>query len=206
MIKAIVFDFDGTLFRFSHLGLKLLKEVLDNEGIKFDEKTFDSLPHINMKDKLEIVFPKEHEKLFKKWDAKFSEEFIKEAKPYDTVIETLQSLHKRNLKLVIFSTKFSKHINNALNKYKINSIFHCVIGREMNPAKPNPKLLNEELKKLGISSKEALFVGDSKLDEISAKNSKIRFVLVDYGENQELINKPYAKINNLTELLNLLDE
>ena len=206
MIKAIVFDFDGTLFRFSHLGLKLLKEVLDEEGIKFDEKKFDSLPHINMKDKLEIVFPKEHEKLFEKWDAKFSEEFIKQAKPYDDVIETLKTLHEQNFKLIIFSTKFSRHINNALNKYKIKNIFHSIIGREMTPAKPNPKLLNEELKKLGISNKEVLFVGDSKLDETSAKNTKLRFVLVDYGENQELINNPYAKINNLTELFKLIEE
>ncbi len=205
MIKAIVFDFDGTLFHTNKLGRKLLKKLLKSKKIPFDEKKFKSLPHYNMQDKLKLMFPLTQEKLFAEWNKEFAVEFVKQVKPYKTVLRTLKTLHKRKIKLIIFSTKFSHHLINGLKRFKLEKCFCSIIGREAEPAKPSPVVLNSLLKKLNLDLSEVFYVGDSQLDEIAANNAKIRFILIDYGENQESINKPYARINTLAELLDLME-
>jgi HAD superfamily hydrolase (TIGR01549 family) len=179
--------------------------MLKAKKIPFDEKKFKSLPHYNMQDKLKLMFPLTHKELFTEWNKEFAVEFVKQVKPYKTVLRTLKLLHRRKIKLIIFSTKFSQHIINALKRFNLDKNFCSIIGREHEPAKPSPVLLKSLLKKLKFGLNEVLYVGDSQLDEIAANNAKIRFILIDYGENQESINKPYAKINTLSELLVLME-
>jgi len=191
MIKAIIFDFDGTLMHTCGLGHKILKRILKKKNIQFNKSEWEKLPYLNMREQLKIVFPLSAESLFIEWDKEYTLEFPKKVIPYKGVLEILSLLNNKKIKLFIFSTKYSKHINKALSKFSVTSYFSEIIGKDYSgPAKPNPYAIQMLKKKYFLKNKEILLVGDSKLDLESANKAKVKFIQIIHNKNKEkIINK-----------------
>lgn len=205
MIKAIFFDFDETLFSTSGIASKLLKIILKKANFKFDKKKYKKVKGLNMQDKLRILYPKDHENLFKKWSKQYDTAFILHTKPFPGTIEAINKFKKRKIKLFIFSTKKIKYIKQALKKYKILTSFSEIIAKDtVDIPKPNPKGLNILLSKYYLKRKEIVLVGDSEIDEQSAINAKIRFVQISHS-NERKISSAVVKINNFDELIKFVE-
>ena len=75
------------------------------------------------------------------------------------------------------------------------------------PLKPNVEMVNKALKQLNLSNKECLYVGDSKVDILTAKNAKIKNVSVTYGYQDIKVLKTYENdylIDNIKEIINII--
>jgi phosphoglycolate phosphatase len=182
MIKAIIFDFDGTLMHTCGLGHKILKHILKKKNIQFNKSEWEQL---------KIIFPLSAESLFIEWDKEYTIKFPKKVIPYKGVLEILSLLNNKEIKLFIFSTKYSRHINKALSKFSVTSYFSEIIGKDYSGlTKPNPYAIQMLKKKYSLKNKEILLVGDSKLDLESANKAKVKFIQIIHNQNKEkLINK-----------------
>jgi phosphoglycolate phosphatase len=102
--------------------------------------------------------------------------------------------------LIIFSTKKSNLIKQALNKYGIEDLFSEIIGGDSIPKKPNAFLFEQILKQYGLEKEEVLLVGDSKIDSLAAMHLFIDFTQIAYFKQEHL---PLANtvISSLKELL-----
>lgn len=205
MIKAIVFDFDGTLFHSKGLGLRSLKKVCSETGMTVNAAAYGKLSGMERKNKLKKLFPADFGKVWPAWNKLYAAEFINRATPYNGTIETLQALRSKGFKLFIFSTKREDLILPILKKYGISDLFHDVIGSQrFKRAKPRKKGIVFIKQMHSLSSDEIILVGDSPVDELAAKNAGIEFVFI----NRKTICKKkvksfWLKISNINELLNL---
>ncbi|WP_372937684.1 HAD family hydrolase [Seonamhaeicola sp.] len=126
---------------------------------------------------------------------------------YSGILELLDILNSKNLKLNIFSNKdetLTKKVADAiLPKY-----FHHVLGLTSEALKkPNPDKALNLIDKLGLKPEEVIFIGDSNIDIQTAKNANMLAVGVSWGfrDKQELINEGADYIlDKPIELLDIL--
>ena len=65
--------------------------------------------------------------------------------------------------------------------------------------KPNPKQILTFLKKKNCSRNEIVYIGDMKVDKLTAKNAKIDYIHASYGYSKK-INNRYS-INKIDEII-----
>lgn len=210
MIKAIIFDADGTIldsvedildavnYALSKFNLpnKTLKEVELNLGYGASYLLLKSLG--NNSHLLDDVL-----KIYKPYLEKNS---MNKTKPFPHIYELLLDL-KKEYKLGVVSNKHNEAINIIVNHYFPN-IFDIVIGEQPNyKRKPNPDLLNLALNKLNVKNNESIYVGDTEVDIKTAKNAGVPVIAVSWGFRDYdflLKENPNYLINHVKDILKII--
>lgn len=214
MIKAVLFDLDGTLvnslfdlgastnYALKKMGFpthetekykifvgdgmaKLIERALPED--KRDRETINTTLQIFM----------EH----------YRAHYVDKTVPYDGISELLDAL--KGYKKAVISNKADEMVI-PLTKKLLGDRFDIVCGkREGYPTKPDPTLTLEIIEKLGVAPKECIFVGDSGMDMAVAKNSGCVAVGVTWGfrERAELTeNGADYIVSQALEILHILKE
>ncbi|MGM9968809.1 MAG: HAD family hydrolase [Anaeroplasma sp.] len=102
-------------------------------------------------------------------------------KPYDGIIDLLNKLKNSGCLTAVVSNKADYGVQ-KLCEYYFKDLFNYTIGeREGIKRKPAPDSVNEVLNKLKISSKDAVYIGDSDVDLDTAKNANMDCIAVSWG-------------------------
>ena len=65
--------------------------------------------------------------------------------------------------------------------------------------KPSPKQINDTIKKFKITKKEIVYIGDMRVDKLTAKNAKIDYIHANYGYTGKL--KTKYSINKIDDII-----
>ncbi len=102
--------------------------------------------------------------------------------PYDGVAELLTELHRRGLLLAVASNKFQAGTSKLISRFFPSIPFAAVLGqREGVPLKPDPQIDLDCLRAAGVAPGEAVHVGDSGIDILTARAAGLRSVGVTWG-------------------------
>lgn len=185
MIKAVVFDLDGTLLNTLEDLCNACNYALEKEG-HLPTNLFDTRKNIghgirnyilkssNM-DEVNIDSMMEHFKEF------YTVHCNDNTKPYDGINNILYKLKKDGYKLGCISNKSSYALHIICAK-QFPKIFDLVIGYgDGYKRKPDPEVIYEASKKLDVALDEFLYIGDSDVDVLTVKNSSCRGLFVSYG-------------------------
>ena len=130
---------------------------------------------------------------------------VTDSKPYDGVLEGLQALRDKGLKLACVTNKPEKFTLPLLQQSGLAEFFEIVVSGDSLPKKkPDPMQLQHICAKLDVHTFEAMLVGDSETDIAAAHAAGCFIVTVPYGYNQ---GRPIdestvdAMIEDLTELV-----
>ena len=130
---------------------------------------------------------------------------VTDSKPYDGVVEGLQALRDKGLKLACVTNKPEKFTLPLLQKSGLVEFFEIVVSGDSLPKKkPDPMQLQHICAKLDVHTFEAMLVGDSETDIAAAHAAGCFIVTVPYGYNQgRPINEATvdAMVADLTELV-----
>jgi phosphoglycolate phosphatase len=130
---------------------------------------------------------------------------VTDSKPYEGVIEGLQALRDKGLRLACVTNKPEKFTLPLLQKSGLAEFFEIVVSGDSLPKKkPDPMQLQHICAKLDVHTFEAMLVGDSETDIAAAHAAGCFIVTVPYGYNQgRPINEAMvdAMIADLTELV-----
>ena len=117
--------------------------------------------------------------------AKFREHYLKHnldrTHPYDGVLELLAELKRRGKKLAIVSNKFYAATQDLAHHFFTDTIEVAIGERENIRKKPAPDTVLEALRQLGASKDGAVYIGDSDVDVMTAKNSGLPCISVLWG-------------------------
>lgn len=128
-------------------------------------------------------------------------------KPYDGIIDILSVLKEKGMKIVCLSNKADEAVSKLCDKY-FNGIFDFTLGdkKEINK-KPSPDGVELILNRFNLNKNDVIYIGDSEVDYLTAKNSNVDLIMVNYGfrNKEELLS---IGVNNTVdspeEILNII--
>lgn len=186
-VKAIVFDMDGTLLDTLQDLTNAVNMALSKYGLP--EKTVAEVCKVvgnGARNLVKGVVPEgekhpDFDAIFEDYKTYYAQHCEEETKPYKGIGELLQELKKRNYKMAVVSNKPDPAVKVLAEKY-FPGCFNVAIGdMEGYNRKPAPDLVYKALKELGAKKEEAIYVGDSDVDLMTAMNAELPCVSVTWG-------------------------
>ena len=215
MIKAVLFDLDGTLCNSLGDIAAAANYALSKQGYATHETdAFNYFVGDGIAKMLERALPEGHktEDDVKKTNEIFAPYYKEHSSDltvkYDGITELLGELKKRGFKIAVCTNK-AEPMAKIVVESLYGDVFDEIFGQRQGiPTKPDPTLAKLLMKELGVEPEECVFLGDSGVDVKTAVNSGAVAVgeLWGYREIEEL-NENGAEfiIEKPLELLNLID-
>ena len=188
MIKSIIFDLDGTLLNTIEDLANACNYALTTLGYKTHEvekyKTFVGNGIYKL---VERMLPEDRrdmeniEKALKLFDTYYEKHMIDMTKPYDGIMEMLDSLINRGINIAVVSNKPHEFTTEVVKNY-FGDRFKVVYGHKKNTKeKPDPWAVLEVIEEFNVNKDECLYIGDSEIDINTAKNAGVKSVGVEWG-------------------------
>ncbi len=220
VIRAVVFDLDGTLVEFRIDYQSVRKQAIDvingidevPKGLVSSEiSIFRMLDRISIyldgKGNAETIIGNLRKELSRIAD-RYEISAAQATKMIPDAKEVLQEMRARGFKLGLFTTSGMQAMNHVLQRFELREYFDACIPRDDAPkVKPNPLHLNRVLQILGTTVSESLVVGDTILDIECAKAAGARSIGVLCGvHNLNQLKAAGANyiVNTLSELQPLI--
>lgn len=211
--QAVVFDLDGTLldtledlrcsvnhalrlFGFPERSLEEIRTFVGN-GVR--NLMTKALPGGTDEPRFEEIFAE-----FKRHYAVHWRDFTR---PYAGIVELVEELHRRSLKLAVVSNKSDAEVKNLCREFFGEYILVARGEVAGIPRKPAPDAVLLALESLGMERRHVLYVGDSEVDVRTARNAEVDCVAVTWGfrSREELAAEGATVfIDHPSELLGLL--
>lgn len=215
MINTCIFDLDGTL-------LDTVDDLLDS--VNYSLSSFDY--ELKSKEEVRLAVGDGLSKLmarvlpngandpnFMEAINKFKEYYISikqsKTKPYDGIIELLETLKKKNYKIGVVSNKFDRAC-----KMQCKAFFDDLIDYAQGEdeymgiiRKPNPVGVFKVLEILNSNPQNSIFIGDSEVDIKTAENANMPCISVLWGlKSKEFLIQNGAKllVNKPSDILNMV--
>lgn len=233
MIKAIFFDFGGTLWdnvTFLEIGAeKADQKILKSFGYGFSienihKARLKAVEYVENKFKgnakkhelglynfylLKFLGAKPSMRMAKKFAEKFADEWDKHKKLMPHAIELLKFLRRKKLKLVLISNGSVEAVNHGLRLAKIGKYFDLIVSSgELGKEKSTLIPFKYALKKLKLKPQEVMVAGD-RIDEDIFAGKKLGCITVrmNFGFYKNYRKDEFEEadyvIKNLKEIENL---
>lgn len=190
-IDTVIFDMDGTV-------LDTLQDLADavNAALKafaMPERTIDEVRSFvgnGVRRLLELSVPDgfanpRFEEVFAKFREYYGVHCNDKTKAYDGILPLLRELEKEGYGLAIVSNKLDSAVK-ELNEIYFEGIVKVAIGEVEGIAKkPAPDMVEKALGELGKTKETAVYVGDSDVDLMTARNVGLPCISVLWGFREE---------------------
>ena len=200
--KAYLFDFDYTLADSSRGIVMCFRHVLDlhrHDGISDEEikRTIGKTLEESFSILTGITDPATLASYKKEYVAKADTCMTANTRLFPETADVLHALKKRDAMIGIISTKFRYRIMDLMDRHFPAGFLDIVVGGEdVKASKPSPEGLLYAISKLGCNAKEALYIGDSTVDALTAEAAGTDFFGVTHGATspEELARYPHIQI------------
>ena len=209
-IKGFIFDLDGVIVFTDKFHYMAWKKMADDMGIYFDEEINNRLRGVSRMESLEIILENYHgeplsdekkvELATKKNDIyRKLLETMTRADVSDEVRSTLDSLHKKGIKVALGSS--SKNAKFILEKVELLDAFDAISdGTNITNSKPDPEVFVKAADFIHLKPQECAVVEDAFSGIDAAKSGNMYAVAIGDATNYD---KADFKINSFSEILNI---
>lgn len=179
-LKAIITDFDGTLFDTLDANYYAYKEAFDKCGIELDKDSYMKnfgLRFNEMCEKLNV--PERKRKELKEIKRDVYPKYFKHIYLNESLKWILENYKKLGIKICIASTASKNNIYNILDCFGMKELFDYIItGEDVKEGKPNPEVYLKALELCDCKADEAIVYEDSEVGFQAAENANINYIKV----------------------------
>lgn len=189
MYTTFIFDLDGTLLNTLDDLAASVNYALRTHGMP--EHSVDEVRQFVgngvRKLMLRAVPDADNNPKFEETFHTFREHYMKHSmdstRPYDGIQELLQALKKQGKHLAVVSNKFYAATQELCQHFFADTIEVAIGEHEAEGIrkKPAPDTVMEALRQLGVGKEGAVYVGDSDVDIMTARNSGLPCISVLWG-------------------------
>lgn len=218
MIKAILFDLDGTLLnrdeslkqfadkqydRLFHLLGQITKDVYIERFIQLDSRGYV------WKDKVYRQLVEEFELTRITWEEllqDYLDEFKYYCVPFDNLLLMLEELKERKMLIGMITNGYGQFQMDNIKALAIEDYFQIILVSEWEDIKkPNPQIFSRAADKLGVLLSECIFIGDHpENDVLGAKN--VGMIGVWKKDVQWMDIQTEYVVDDLMDILSIVDE
>lgn len=187
IIKAVIFDLDGTL-------LDTLKDLADSvnfalKSFSYPERSIDEIRSFVGNGVIRLmeraapsdITEKDFEECFNCFRERYLEHMYDTTAPYSGIIPLLERLKNEGYYTAVVSNKLHSGVEGLCRDF-FGSLLTCAYGvATEDERKPSPKNVFRAMEELGVSADECIYVGDSEVDVQTAKNASLYCVGVSWG-------------------------
>lgn len=189
MIKALLFDLDGTLADTIPAIREAVNSTLRHYG--FGEKNYDEVRlgiGGGARNLIKSILPagRTYDEAFvgevlKYYNGEYEKTFRMSDRCYPGMHEAVEELIKRGYRVAILSNKPDRFVRVMAELLFPDGGISFAAGQGGLPVKPDPASALMVAGKLGVSADECAFIGDSDVDILTAKNAGMRSVGCAWG-------------------------
>ncbi len=186
MIKAIIFDLDGTLVNTARDICATLNDSLREYGlpelsvqttVKYVGDGAKKLVERAVGERADLV-----QKVYKDFSVRYATCANELSELYPSEEETLTKLKDNGIMLALLTNKPQSATDRVYAKFLAKFGFCIVLGQtEQYPLKPNPASTRAILKELNVSEDECVFVGDGEADIKTAAAAGLKCISALWG-------------------------
>lgn len=188
----MLFDLDGTLVEFKFRALDAKRAIFDelsridlNLPSKFEgeptQTIFEEVALRVRESNVKIPYPNIRKRIEEILDS-YEYDAFSVAQLRQDAYDTLESLKAKRLKIGLVTNDGVKAASYALSKFNLSRFFDVVITRDdVERLKPKPDGILRALSLLGVPRSDALFIGDSSIDIVAAKEAGVEVAAIAGG-------------------------
>ena len=179
-IRCVIYDCDGVLFDSFEANTRLYNDLclaVGRERLREDEMSYVHSHTVH--ESIHTVFGHEDGleiralEALKKFDLR---DYVVYLKMEPHLLETLDALKKKGI-LRAVNTNRTTSMPHIMERFNLQPYFELVVtALDVKHPKPHPESIGKILEAFQLEREEALFIGDSEVDQQTARASGVRFV------------------------------
>ncbi len=185
--KLAIFDLDGTILDTLDDLTDAVNYVLEKYSFKKRTKqevrSFLGYGGVNLIKKATGLqqSSEKFDEIYKDYLNYYSAHCDVKTKPYPGIYSMLVNLKQKGLKLAVVSNKGDKQVQILVEKH-FKGIFDFAHGERKNiKRKPDKEAIISIVDEFGFCPKDCIYIGDSEVDLLTANNSEMDHIIVDFG-------------------------
>lgn len=210
-LKAVVFDLDGTLVHSRPHIAAILNDLRCERGMNpWPEEKYSRLLSIGGRDLIQSSLDLDDqvttESMLERFRKRHHAIQFRPVDLYEGVCESLDLLRHAELQLALCTNKPAVLTCEVLKGTNLVDYFCSVVCGDSTAArKPDPLPLKTALERMGVNASEAIFVGDSCVDQLAAQRANVEFFHFrggyDDGVDVSAVAATFSEFTELTRRL-----
>ncbi|MFA6267430.1 MAG: HAD family hydrolase [Pseudolabrys sp.] len=193
-LPTIVFDLDGTL-------IDTAPDLVATLNVVFARESLPPVPYAEARRLIgggaramivrglqaegRTVTPRQLDELFNDFVEHYTAHVADESRPFPGLTDTLDALSARGHRLAVCTNKFERQSLLLLDKLQLKQRFAAICGQDtFGMAKPDPEILRRTILAAGGDPADAILIGDSETDILTARAATLPVIAVDFGYSE----------------------
>jgi len=182
MITTVIFDMDGVIIDSEPIYMKVEQQLFKEVGLELTHEEHAAFvgrsdlwkvvkDRYNLDYNVQEIHRKENERYLEIINNSFDDD------PIDGVVELIDNLHKKGIKLVLASSSEMKNIELVLTKFGLLSYFDLRIsGADLETSKPHPEIFEKAAEMAKTDPQHCLVIEDSANGVKAAKSANMKCI------------------------------
>ena len=195
----VVFDWDGTLFDSTRLIASCIQSACADVGVAVPSDADASyVIGLGLADALAHAAPSLPRERYRELGERYRHHYLARKDDlvlFDGTLAMLSALKRSNHALAVATGKTRQGLDDALRASALAELFDATRTADETAGKPDPRMLVELMRELGVTAPRTLMVGDTTHDLQMAGNAGCACAGVSFGAHEHASFAPFAPLH-----------